>query len=105
VPDRFWEELAGPMPRGVGYLSVYSKSDGIVQWRACLDPAAEHALFERFAGAAREGRENGRITLLISHRFSTASAGSCWASAPAQVRASRVEVAVRLPWRHRATTA
>jgi hypothetical protein len=30
------------MPKGVGYLSVYSKSDGIVRWRACLDPEAEH---------------------------------------------------------------
>src|SRR3954453_24162285 len=40
--ESFWEDLAGPMPRGVGYLSVYSKTDGIVRWRACLDPAAEH---------------------------------------------------------------
>jgi triacylglycerol lipase len=40
--EKFWEDLAGPVPRGVGYLSVYSKSDGIVRWRACLDPAAEH---------------------------------------------------------------
>jgi hypothetical protein len=40
--ERFWEELAGPMPSGVGYLSVYSKSDGVVRWRACLDPDAEH---------------------------------------------------------------
>jgi ABC-type multidrug transport system fused ATPase/permease subunit len=38
---------------------------------AALDPGAEHALFERFAGAAREVRENGAITLLVSHRFST----------------------------------
>jgi pimeloyl-ACP methyl ester carboxylesterase len=38
----FWEELAGPMPAGVGYLSVYSKTDGVVRWRSCLDPAAEH---------------------------------------------------------------
>ena len=38
----FWEDLAGPMAEGVGYLSVYSKSDGVVRWRACLDPAAEH---------------------------------------------------------------
>jgi hypothetical protein len=30
------------VPPDVGYLSVYSKSDGIVRWRACLDPAAEH---------------------------------------------------------------
>ncbi len=39
---------------------------------AALDPGAEHALFERFAGAAREVREHGGITLLVSHRFSTA---------------------------------
>jgi len=29
------------VPRGVGYVSVYSKTDGIVAWKACLDPAAE----------------------------------------------------------------
>lgn len=29
-------------PAGVGFVSVYSKSDGIVDWRSCLDPAAEH---------------------------------------------------------------
>src|SRR3954471_17189557 len=40
--ETFWEDLAGPVPDGVGYLSVYSKTDGIVRWRACLDPAAEH---------------------------------------------------------------
>jgi hypothetical protein len=34
--------MEAPFPRGVGYLSVYSKSDGIVDWEACLDPAAEH---------------------------------------------------------------
>jgi ABC-type multidrug transport system fused ATPase/permease subunit len=39
---------------------------------ASLDAATEHALFERFAGAARRAAGNaGAITLLISHRFST----------------------------------
>jgi triacylglycerol lipase len=38
----FWEDLEAPMPHEVGYLSVYSKSDGIVSWKACLDPSAEH---------------------------------------------------------------
>jgi ATP-binding cassette subfamily B protein len=39
---------------------------------AALDAAAEHDLFERYAtSAGRAGRENGGITLLISHRFST----------------------------------
>jgi pimeloyl-ACP methyl ester carboxylesterase len=38
----FWEDLEEPTPDGVGYLSVYSKSDGIVSWKSCLDPRAEH---------------------------------------------------------------
>lgn len=38
---------------------------------AALDAHTEHALFERFAEAARQGSRNGAITLLISHRFST----------------------------------
>jgi ATP-binding cassette subfamily B protein len=39
---------------------------------AALDAAAEHDLFERYASSAGQaGRENGGITVLISHRFST----------------------------------
>src|SRR5271163_2610558 len=40
---------------------------------AALDAETEHALFERYAAAARATGEsdNGRITLVISHRFST----------------------------------
>jgi triacylglycerol lipase len=37
----FWEELAGPLPSAVGFVAVYSRSDGIVDWRACLDPCAD----------------------------------------------------------------
>ena len=39
---------------------------------AALDAETEHALFERYAAAARGGdRAGGRITILVSHRFST----------------------------------
>jgi len=40
---------------------------------AALDAETEHALFERYAAAAHGTgvRENGRITILVSHRFST----------------------------------
>jgi ATP-binding cassette subfamily B protein len=46
---------------------------------AALDAETEHALFERYAAAARGGPaarsgtpwDDGRITLLVSHRFST----------------------------------
>ncbi len=38
---------------------------------AALDAETEHALFERYAAAARGSRGDGRITVLVSHRFST----------------------------------
>jgi ATP-binding cassette subfamily B protein len=40
---------------------------------AALDAETEHALFERYAAAARDHRidDSGRITILVSHRFST----------------------------------
>jgi pimeloyl-ACP methyl ester carboxylesterase len=38
----FREDLAAPVPAGVGYLAVYSRRDGVVDWRACLDPAGRH---------------------------------------------------------------
>jgi triacylglycerol lipase len=36
----FWEELSRPLPDGLPLVSVYSRSDGIVDWRSCLDPDA-----------------------------------------------------------------
>jgi ATP-binding cassette, subfamily B, bacterial len=38
---------------------------------AALDAETEHALFERFAAQSRAAGGNGRITVLVSHRFST----------------------------------
>ena len=45
---------------------------------SALDAETEHALFERYASSARNGGaagnvpdERGRITVLVSHRFST----------------------------------
>jgi ATP-binding cassette, subfamily B, bacterial len=38
---------------------------------AALDAETEHALFERYAAATREPGADSRITILVSHRFST----------------------------------
>jgi ATP-binding cassette subfamily B protein len=38
---------------------------------AALDAETEHELFERFAAASRDASGDGRITVLVSHRFST----------------------------------
>ncbi|HEX6457421.1 MAG TPA: alpha/beta hydrolase [Thermoleophilaceae bacterium] len=40
--ESFWEDMHADFPNGVGYVSIYSRSDGIVDWHSCLDPAAEH---------------------------------------------------------------
>jgi ATP-binding cassette, subfamily B, bacterial len=38
---------------------------------SALDAETEHALFERFAQQAAEAKADGRVTILVSHRFST----------------------------------
>ncbi len=38
---QFWHDFSADFPPGVGFVSLYSRSDGIVKWKACLDPAAE----------------------------------------------------------------
>ncbi|SNR91158.1 hypothetical protein SAMN04488107_0590 [Geodermatophilus saharensis] len=40
--DQLADELDRPFPAGVPYVSVYSRADWVVDWHACLDPAAEN---------------------------------------------------------------
>jgi ATP-binding cassette subfamily B protein len=63
-----WQKLA--LARG------FMRDDPLVlildEPTAALDAETEHALFERYAAAARSGGGNaGRITIVVSHRFST----------------------------------
>ncbi len=37
---RSFEETNQPLDPAVGYTAVYSRRDGVVDWKACLDPAA-----------------------------------------------------------------
>jgi pimeloyl-ACP methyl ester carboxylesterase len=39
----FRADLQAPMPADVRAVAIYSRSDGVVSWQACLDPCAEHA--------------------------------------------------------------
>jgi triacylglycerol lipase len=39
---RFREDREAPLPASVNAVSIYSRSDGIVAWQACLDPWARH---------------------------------------------------------------
>jgi pimeloyl-ACP methyl ester carboxylesterase len=38
----FWEDLDADVPAQVGFTSLYSRSDGVLHWRSCLDPEARH---------------------------------------------------------------
>lgn len=38
----FWEDLDADVPDDVSFTSIYSRSDGVLHWRACLDPQARH---------------------------------------------------------------
>jgi len=40
----FRAALAGPFPGDVGYLALHSRSDGVVDWRSCVDPTADDNL-------------------------------------------------------------
>jgi triacylglycerol lipase len=44
--ERFRADLVAPLPESVRGVAIYSRSDGIVSWRACLDPHAEHVEVE-----------------------------------------------------------
>ena len=70
----FWDDLRGELPPEVGYVSVYSRTDGVVNWRACLDEGARHvevrashcgmavnvATYEALATALADFRATGR---------------------------------------------
>lgn len=36
-----FEESQAPLDPATGFTTIYSRRDGIIDWRACLDPAAE----------------------------------------------------------------
>ena len=38
----FWTDMDDRLPARVGFASLYSRSDGVIHWRACLDPQARH---------------------------------------------------------------
>jgi triacylglycerol lipase len=39
--EGFRAAVAGPLAPEVGYVVIYSRSDGIVDWRSCVDPYAD----------------------------------------------------------------
>jgi triacylglycerol lipase len=40
--EKFWEDMTAPLAQHIEAVSVYSCSDGVVDWQACLDPYARN---------------------------------------------------------------
>jgi pimeloyl-ACP methyl ester carboxylesterase len=62
----FRAALEGPFPAGVPWTAIYSRSDGIVDWHACVDPQADECVEVRashcgMALNARVYREVARV--------------------------------------------
>jgi ATP-binding cassette subfamily B protein len=68
-------ELSGGQWQKLALARAFMRTDPLLvvfdEPTAALDAPTEHALFERFAAAARSGAGRGAVTLLVSHRFST----------------------------------
>ena len=66
-----WEQAQVPLASGVGFTSIFSRRDGVVDWRSCLDPAAhtvevrtshlgmafDPVVLDAVAGELAQGRE------------------------------------------------
>ena len=84
LPSGIETQLGSTWPQGVelsfGQWQKLALARGFMRERplvlvldeptAALDAETEHALFERYAAESRDA-SNGRITILVSHRFST----------------------------------
>lgn len=57
----FREDLVAPLPAAVRAVSIYSRSDGIVSWRACLDPSACHVEVDSSHSGMSVNREVYRV--------------------------------------------
>jgi triacylglycerol lipase len=75
------EQAQAPVPEGVNLVSVYSRSDGVVDWRACLDPDARQVEIRASHCGMAVNREAWRVVAETLGRTSGEAAGAASASA------------------------
>lgn len=59
--EQFRTELRAELPRDVHAVSIFSRSDGIVSWKACLDPCARHVEVESSHSGMSVNRQVYRV--------------------------------------------
>jgi triacylglycerol lipase len=57
----FREDVQTPLAPEVRAVAIYSRSDGVVSWRACLDPGARHVEVESSHGGMTVNRAVYRV--------------------------------------------
>ena len=74
----FDADLVAPFPPEVPYTALYSRTDGVVHWRACLDPAAEQIEVR----ASHVGMAvNAQVYAEVGHALGGFEDGRVWARA------------------------
>jgi triacylglycerol lipase len=74
----FDKDRAAPFPPEVRYTALYSRTDGVVHWRACLDPAAEQIEVR----ASHVGMAvNAEVYAEVGHALGNCADGRNWAQA------------------------
>ena len=86
--EPFRADSDAPFPAGVGFVSVYSRRDGIVDWRACLDEAAEHEEVESSHVGMAANAAIYRIVAAALERFRSPAVGVPRATAQVQAQAA-----------------
>ena len=84
----FRTDSEAPFPAGVGFVSIYSRRDGIVDWRACLDEAAELVEVESSHVGMAANAAVYRVVAAALERFRSPEAATSPALAPARAAAA-----------------
>jgi pimeloyl-ACP methyl ester carboxylesterase len=67
-----FEEIRSPMPADVAYTAVWSRNDGVVDHRACLDPAAVHVeVPTSHIGMAFDPRTCDAVSIALHRQLAT----------------------------------
>ena len=77
-----------PLDPAVGFTAIYSRRDGIVDWRSCLDPPREHVEVARQPRAAWRSTRSSSTRCRRRCQSAPARGGSSQASRPAAPTAS-----------------
>jgi pimeloyl-ACP methyl ester carboxylesterase len=67
------DDMLAPMPEGMPFVSLYSRRDGIVDWRACLHDDAEHVAIDASHCGMAVSRESYRAVAGALHAFAQAA--------------------------------